>query len=38
MRTGEQLNIVKERTFDGNLIRQIREAENFIESQLKDFI
>ena len=38
MRTGEHLNIVKERTFDGNLIRQIREAENFIESQLKDFI
>lgn len=38
MMTGEKLNIIKEKTFETNLIRQIREAETFIESQLKDFI
>ena len=37
METGRRLNIVKDRTFDGPLPKQIEGAKEFISSQLREF-
>ena len=37
METGRRLNIVKDRTFDGPLPKQIEGAKGFISSQLREF-
>ena len=37
METGKHLNIVKDRTFDGPLPKQIEGAKDFISSQLREF-
>lgn len=35
--TGKRLNIVKDKNFDGNLVKQVAGATSFIQSILKDF-
>ena len=37
METGRRLNIVKDRTFDGPLPKQIEGAKEFMSSQLREF-
>lgn len=37
METGRRLNIIKDRTFDGPLPKQIEGAKEFISSQLREF-
>ncbi len=37
MGTGAKMNIIKDKTFDGPLIKAVPEARSFIASQLRDF-
>ena len=37
METGRRLNIVKDRAFDGPLLKTIEDAQQFISSQLREF-